>query len=73
MKVAKWGSSLAVRLPATMVAAFGLKPGDEIEFYVERMKHSGAAKLPDRRDLLASIRKHRGRLPRDFKLDPRPR
>lgn len=30
MKVAKWGNSLAVRLPAELVARLGLKDGDEI-------------------------------------------
>jgi len=30
MKVAKWGNSLAVRLPSELVARLGLKEGDEI-------------------------------------------
>ena len=31
MQIAKWGNSLAVRLPARMVQELGLKAGDEIE------------------------------------------
>lgn len=31
MQVAKWGNSLAVRLPARLVADLGLAEGDEIE------------------------------------------
>ncbi len=31
MQVGKWGNSLAVRLPAAIVEALGLKEGDEIE------------------------------------------
>lgn len=31
MQVSKWGNSLAVRLPAKLVAELGLKEGDEIE------------------------------------------
>ena len=31
MKVAKWGNSLAVRLPASLAFELGLKEGDEIE------------------------------------------
>ena len=31
MKVSKWGNSLAVRLPAAVVAEKGLKVGDEID------------------------------------------
>ncbi|MGB0513791.1 MAG: AbrB/MazE/SpoVT family DNA-binding domain-containing protein, partial [Wenzhouxiangellaceae bacterium] len=30
MQVAKWGNSLAVRLPAELVRQLGLKEGDEI-------------------------------------------
>ena len=31
MKVAKWGNSLAVRLPASLVVDLGLKEGDQID------------------------------------------
>jgi antitoxin MazE len=31
MQVAKWGDSLAIRLPAELVAELGLAEGDEIE------------------------------------------
>ena len=31
MQVSKWGNSLAVRLPAAVVEAQGLKEGDQIE------------------------------------------
>jgi antitoxin MazE len=31
MKVAKWGNSLAVRLPASLVEQLGLREGDEVE------------------------------------------
>ena len=31
MKVAKWGHSLAVRLPASVVFELGLREGDKIE------------------------------------------
>ena len=34
MHVGKWGNSLAVRLPASVVEALGLKEGDEIEIEV---------------------------------------
>ena len=35
MKVAKWGNSLAVRLPAAVVEALQLQNGDEIEILAE--------------------------------------
>ncbi len=31
MQVAKWGKSLAVRLPAELVRELGLKDGDQID------------------------------------------
>jgi antitoxin MazE len=34
MQVAKWGNSLAVRLPATVVEALNLKPGDSIDIHI---------------------------------------
>lgn len=37
LQVAKWGNSLAVRLPAECVRATGLKAGDEVEAEVTAM------------------------------------
>lgn len=34
MQVGKWGNSLAVRLPASVVELLGLKEGDEIEIEI---------------------------------------
>ena len=34
MQVAKWGNSLAVRLPSTVVEALDLKDGDQIEIRI---------------------------------------
>ena len=34
MQISKWGNSLAVRLPAAVVDALGLKEGDQIEIQV---------------------------------------
>ena len=31
MQVSRWGNSLAVRLPAKLVAQLGLREGDEVE------------------------------------------
>lgn len=35
MQVAKWGNSLAVRLPAAVVEALRLKAGDQIEIRID--------------------------------------
>ena len=69
MQVAKWGNSLAVRLPATVVEALGLKPGDHIDIHVQGERTFAVEKAPGARELLARLRKYRGRLPVDFKFD----
>jgi len=68
MQVAKWGNSLAVRLPAAVVEALGLKEGDEIEIHVASAKEFGVAKKRSREDSLKRLRAFRGRLPADFKF-----
>lgn len=69
MQVAKWGNSLAVRLPATVVEALDLKPGDNIDIHVRGDRSFAIEKSPGARDLLARIHKYRGRLPSDFKFE----
>ena len=34
MRVAKWGNSLAIRLPAAVVEALELKEGDEVDVQI---------------------------------------
>ena len=69
MQVAKWGNSLAVRLPAAVVEALKLKEGDEIEIHVADPRKFGIARKPGRSELLTRLRGFRGRLPADFKFD----
>ena len=69
MQVAKWGNSLAVRLPAAVVEALRLKEGDEIEIHVAGAREFDVARKPGRQDFLNQLRAYRGRLPRDFKFD----
>ena len=69
MQVAKWGNSLAVRLPASVVEALDLKPGDDIQIHVKGDRSFAIQKAPGALDLLARLRKYRGRLPVDFKFD----
>jgi antitoxin MazE len=69
MQVARWGNSLAVRLPAAVVEALSLKEGDHINIHILGSKDVEIEKIPDRRTLLARLRKYRGRLPKDFKFD----
>ncbi len=69
MKVAKWGNSLAVRLPVAVADALRLKEGDDIEIHVAGAREFGVARKPGRGDFLNQLRAYRGRLPRDFKFD----
>ena len=69
MQVAKWGNSLAVRLPAAVVEALRLREGDDIEIEVAGARTFEIRKKPEARELLARLRKYRGRLPADFKFD----
>ena len=69
MRVAKWGNSLAVRLPAAIVEALRLKVGDEIEIRVAGESAFALARKPGRRDFLNRLRAFRGRLPPDFKFE----
>ena len=69
MQVSKWGNSLAVRLPAAVVEALALKEGDEIEIHVAGARAFEVRPRPAARELLARLRKFRGRLPADFKFD----
>lgn len=69
MQVAKWGNSLAIRIPASVAQALKLQEGDEIEIHVVGARRFGVARKPSRDDLLARLRGLRGRLPADFVFD----
>ena len=69
MQVAKWGNSLAVRLPAAVVEALTLKEGDQIEIRLADTRTFEVSRQPDVLELLERLRKFRGRLPADFRFD----
>jgi antitoxin MazE len=69
MKVAKWGNSLAIRLPAGLVEALELKEGDDIEVDIAGQRQLEFRRKADARTLLARLRKYRGQIPADFKFD----
>ncbi len=69
MQVAKWGNSLAVRLPAAVVEALELKAGDEVEIHVADARDFALTRKPGREELVKRLRAFRGRLPADFKFD----
>lgn len=69
MQVAKWGNSLAVRLPAAVVRALDLKEGDDIAIHVASERVFSIAKVPTKADLIGRLRALRGTIPSDFKFD----
>ncbi len=69
MQVAKWGNSLAVRLPAAVVEALRLKEGEEIEIHIAGARVLEVARKPTWRELRMRLRKYRGQIPPDFKFD----
>lgn len=68
MQVGKWGNSLAVRLPAAVVEALGLKEGDEIEIEVAGDRTFRVARDRKREEALERLRALGWTLPPDFKF-----
>ena len=67
MRVAKWGSSLAVRLPTDLVRELGLKEGDQIDL----VRGEGTIlvwRQPSADEVLQGLRRFRGKLPKDARL-----
>jgi len=69
VQVAKWGNSLAVRLPAALVEALELREGDDIDINIADSREFIIARKPGREEFLKRLRAFRGRLPADFKFD----
>jgi antitoxin MazE len=66
MQVAKWGNSLAVRFPASLVQALNLKEGEEIELHLLGERSLAVARKETPEQMLERLRALRGRLPADF-------
>ena len=62
MQIAKWGNSLAVRLPIQMVRELGLKEGDHIDLRKDEVSFK-VRRHPRAEEVLESLRQFRGRLP----------
>ncbi|MDB5967816.1 MAG: AbrB family transcriptional regulator [Hydrocarboniphaga sp.] len=73
MQIAKWGNSLAVRLPASLIQELGLRPGDEVEVRPSR-DAAGQVRLdvsrrPSPQEIIEPLRKFSGRLPENYRFD----
>jgi antitoxin MazE len=69
MQIAKWGNSLAVRLPA-VVEALELREGNEIKIHVADAHELLVARKPGREALLQRLRDFRRRLRRLLTVKP---
>lgn len=69
MHVSRWGNSLAVRLPATVVDALNLKEGDQIEIRIAGDRAFEVSRDKSKSKALARLRKLRRPLPPGFVFD----
>jgi antitoxin MazE len=69
MQVAKWGNSLAVRLPAAVVEALDLKEGDQIEIRISGERVFEVTRDRSRERALERLGKLRRPLPAGFVFD----
>ncbi|MFZ4760125.1 MAG: AbrB/MazE/SpoVT family DNA-binding domain-containing protein [Burkholderiaceae bacterium] len=73
MKASRWGNSLGIRLPASVVEALGLAEGDEIEVEIVDQRSIEVRRKVTPRELVERLRRLRGTLPDDFKFERRLR
>jgi antitoxin MazE len=69
MQVAKWGNSLAVRLPSAVVQALDLKEGDQIEIRIAGRREFEIARDRSTEKAIETIRRLSRPLPPGFKFD----
>jgi antitoxin MazE len=69
MRVAKWGNSLALRLPASVVEALSLVEGDQIEIRIAGRREFEVARDRSAENAMERIRRLQRPLPRGFKFD----
>lgn len=69
MRVAKWGNSLAVRLPKKLVEELDLKEDDEIELSKVAKGVIGVAKIDRRAEALKRMEERQWITPPGYKFD----
>lgn len=68
MRVAKWGNSLAVRLPASVVETLGLQEGDEVDIVIAGTHRFEIERDDSRAKALARLKALRRPLPKGFRF-----
>ena len=69
MRVAKWGNSLAIRVPSTVAEALQLKEGDEVEVRLAGDRVFEMDRDRRRERALERVRAFAWKLPPDWKFD----
>lgn len=69
MKIAKWGNSLAVRIPKDVAEELGLAEGDDVEIEAGRVGVLRLNRQMTREEALANLRRLRGTMPPGFRFD----
>lgn len=68
MQVSKWGNSLAIRLPAAVVDALGLKEGDEIDISIAGKRDFRVARDREKDKALKQLREMKWSFPAGFQF-----
>jgi antitoxin MazE len=69
MKLARWGNSLAIRIPAEVVEKLKLEPGEEIEVKVTGDNQFEVSRDRRRQEALEKLRRLRITVPEDYVFD----
>lgn len=69
MQVAKWGNSLAVRIPVDIARRLGWQEGDEVDLAIGDERTAVLTRRMTREEALVKIRSMRTALPADYKFD----
>ena len=69
MRVAKWGNSLGIRLPAELVAALSIREGDDIEIVARAKEQIEVTPDNRRKKALERMRSLRFKLPPGYKFN----
>lgn len=69
MKAAKWGNSLAIRIPADVVEKLGISPNVELELRITGETSFEVTRDRRRQDAIEAIRKSAVPLPAGYKFN----
>jgi antitoxin MazE len=69
LKFAKWGNSIAVRIPADVVAKLGISPNEEVEIRVTGENSFEVTRDRRRQDAIEAIRKLAVPLPEGYRFN----